>query len=256
MQTCKLFGFDFISAAHVSEVVEDVVHVISSSNIVQHIVTPNAYVLQELNKKGKASLLQFAQSAKWVLPDGMPIVWLSKLKYKHALKARLTGSDLFPVLWARIKQEHLAATFILPNTQLANLFCQEYPACNVCTPAFFDPTDEAYIKFLAQDVCQLLTAQNSQFLFVGLGDPKQSLIGIQVAQLYEKQHPGKPLVIAYLGASFEFYHGYKSRAPQWITQLGLEWLYRFYKEPKRLWKRYTVGNIRFLSLAFKELFKK
>ena len=82
MQTCKLFGFDFISAAHVSEVVEDVMHVISSSNIVQHIVTPNAYVLQELNKKGKASLLQFAQSAKWVLPDGMPIVWLSKLKYK------------------------------------------------------------------------------------------------------------------------------------------------------------------------------
>jgi N-acetylglucosaminyldiphosphoundecaprenol N-acetyl-beta-D-mannosaminyltransferase len=126
----------------------------------------------------------------------------------------------------------------------------------VCTPTFFDPTDEAYIKFLAQDVCQLLTAQNSQFLFVGLGDPKQSLIGIQVAQLYEKQHLGKPLVIAYLGASFEFYHGYKSRAPQWITQLGLEWLYRFYKEPKRLWKRYTVGNIRFLSLAFKELFKK
>ena len=256
MQTCKIFDFDFISAFHVSEVVDDVMRTIQTGDSVQHIVTPNAYLLQELSKKGKESLLHFAQSAKWVLPDGMPIVWLSKLKYKNALKARLTGSDLFPVLWARIKQEHLAATFVLPNTQLGNLFCQEYPACNVCTPAFFDAADEAYINFLAHDICQLLSAQNSQFLFVGLGDPKQSLIGIQVARLYEQQYPGKQLIIAYLGASFEFYHGYKARAPQWITQLGFEWLYRFYKEPKRLWKRYTVGNLRFLLLAFKALLKK
>ena len=117
MQTCKIFGFDFISAVHVSEVVDDVMCTIQTGDSVQHIVTPNAYLLQELSKKGKESLLHFAQSAKWVLPDGMPIVWLSKLKYKNALKARLTGSDLCPVLWARIKQEHLAATFVLPNTQ-------------------------------------------------------------------------------------------------------------------------------------------
>jgi N-acetylglucosaminyldiphosphoundecaprenol N-acetyl-beta-D-mannosaminyltransferase len=93
----------------------------------------------------------------------------------------------------------------------------------------------------------------SRFLFIGISDPKQSLISKKIDELINLGNKDIYFSTALLGASFEFYLGKSKRAPQWMQQCGLEWLYRFALEPKRLWRRYTIDNFKFLMLALKEL---
>jgi len=64
----------------------------------------------------------------------------------------------------------------------------------------------------------------------------------------------KPCTLLLLGASYEFYYGLQHRAPVFWQKTGLEWLYRLIREPRRLLKRYTVGNFRFLLIALRDLF--
>ena len=73
------------------------------------------------------------------------------------------------------------------------------------------------------------------------------------AQLQEDSTQSVLLLL--LGASFEFYFGFKPRAPRWMQDSGLEWLHRFMQEPGRLWKRYTVDSFRFMLIALRELFR-
>jgi len=74
---------------------------------------------------------------------------------------------------------------------------------------------------------------------------------MQMAALAKR--PDRPRFVLLLGASFEFYFGLKSRAPQWMQRSGLEWLHRFASEPRRMWKRYTVDNARFVWLSLQEV---
>lgn len=62
-----------------------------------------------------------------------------------------------------------------------------------------------------------------------------------------------PAVMLGVGAAFDFHAGVKSQAPAWMQRLGLEWLYRFFQEPRRLWKRYLIQNPRFVILAMADL---
>jgi len=59
-----------------------------------------------------------------------------------------------------------------------------------------------------------------------------------------------------VGGSFDVVAGYVQRAPRWMQRSGLEWLYRVYQEPRRMFKRYMVGNTKFVGLVFRYLFKK
>lgn len=59
-----------------------------------------------------------------------------------------------------------------------------------------------------------------------------------------------------VGGSFDVMAGVTKRAPLWMQRIGMEWFFRFLQEPKRMWKRYLVGNISFIYLVFKERFKK
>ncbi len=78
-------------------------------------------------------------------------------------------------------------------------------------------------------------------VWIGLGAPKQDLIG---ARLRERE--AAPLLFC-VGAAFDFVSGTKRRAPAWMRSLGLEWVHRLWSEPARLWRRYLVGNARFIA---------
>jgi N-acetylglucosaminyldiphosphoundecaprenol N-acetyl-beta-D-mannosaminyltransferase len=91
-------------------------------------------------------------------------------------------------------------------------------------------------------------------VFLGLNFPKQEKLGMHIAASLGDDAERSALVLL-LGASYEFYFGLKPRAPRWMRRYGLEWLHRFMQEPLRLWKRYTVDNLRFIGLALKELFR-
>jgi N-acetylglucosaminyldiphosphoundecaprenol N-acetyl-beta-D-mannosaminyltransferase len=253
MRTVTLFNYPFIANATIEELVTEIVA--GSSDKRQLVVTPNAYILQLFSKPKYNHLMLFAQKADFILPDGIPIVWLSKLKNKkQRIAHRITGSDLFPVLWGKIKSLGIPATIVAPNNCIADAFLADYPGkCTTLVPDFFSEDDDQYIDLIAREILKEMMDLGTKFLFIGISDPKQTLICKKVNDILSEQSQTIFFTTALLGASFEFYFGKAKRAPYWVQKYGIEWLYRFAKEPRRLWKRYTIDNLRFLMLAFKEL---
>jgi N-acetylglucosaminyldiphosphoundecaprenol N-acetyl-beta-D-mannosaminyltransferase len=251
-----IFDFQFISAPGIAEVVANVFEVINDPGAKQidFLITPNAYQLVHFNDPDNLVLKQFYRESTFILPDGMPVIWMSKL-LNRKLTTRLTGSDLFPALWNEIKKRQLPVMLILPGKELEELFKKDYPASASLVPGIFQQGDENYINTFCENVTEKILLTKPSFVFLGLGFPKQEILGMHIsAMLREKGYDGKILFLL-LGASFEFYFRLKKRAPAFWQNTGLEWLYRFAKEPRRLWKRYTIDNLRFLALALREMKK-
>jgi N-acetylglucosaminyldiphosphoundecaprenol N-acetyl-beta-D-mannosaminyltransferase len=94
-------------------------------------------------------------------------------------------------------------------------------------------------------VLENVVAQRADIVWVGLGTPKQDLV---VAHLAERAAAsGIDATFVAIGAAFDFIAGTKRQAPPWMQRHGLEWLHRLTVEPRRLWKRYLVGNSRFIA---------
>ena len=100
-----------------------------------------------------------------------------------------------------------------------------------------------------REILDRIAAAQPDLLIVGLGAPKQ--------EYWMRDHRGKlnvPVMIG-VGAAFDFLAGTKRQAPRWMQKSGLEWLFRLGCEPGRLWKRYIIGNSRFLMLLMAENFR-
>lgn len=173
------------------------------------------------------------------VPDGRPLQLLtswSKVKLNQ-----YRGPDLF-IDVIRAGVDHKVRHFFLGGTAsgleslLRNLKI-EVPGMIIA--GFFSPEfGERTIENLkSQD--ETILNSNPDIVWVGLGTPKQDF---EVARLAARINA---TVIA-VGAAFDFHAGLKRQAPSWMGFLGLEWVYRLFQEPKRLWKRYLIGNFQFL----------
>jgi N-acetylglucosaminyldiphosphoundecaprenol N-acetyl-beta-D-mannosaminyltransferase len=251
--TVCLLDFDFNTAKHIDEIAEEIMQDTAIPGI-RHLITPNASTVVLYNQPQNSSLKAFYTHSRYILPDGMPIVWLSRMKGVTNLH-RLPGSDLFPALWPRIKKASLPSVFVLPNEAIAGKLNEEHPDGVIIVPGMFAADNEEYIDDLAKEVALAVKTTRARFVFIGLNFPKQEKLGMRIAAKLEDD-PGLSVLILLLGASFEFYFGFKPRAPRWMQDSGLEWLHRFAQEPRRLWKRYTVESSRFVMIALRELSRK
>ena len=181
--------------------------------------------------------------ADFVNTDGMPLVWvLRMLGYKDA--RRVTAPDITPMLCEAAANEGLPVGFYGGSPEAIEKLVAEmrrrYPKLNVAysySPPFRPLTPEEDAK-ITQDIAD----SGAKLLFTGLGCPKQ--------ERWMKAHRGRiPAVMLGIGATFDFHSGTVRRAPAVMQNLGLEWLYRIYAEPRRLWKRYLTTNPRFMLLA-------
>ena len=111
-------------------------------------------------------------------------------------------------------------------------------------PYGFENDDKENAKIM-----DLIKKSNPDVLFLGLGFPKEEI------WLWKNKDAMKIPVSIGVGASFDFIAGYKKRAPRWMQRFGLEWFFRLCQEPRRLWKRYIIGNLIFCWLILKELLK-
>ena len=98
-----------------------------------------------------------------------------------------------------------------------------------------------------EGVIEQINRLSPDILWVGLGSPKQDY------WMYEHRQKLNVPVIIGVGAAFDFIAGTKKQAPKWMRQSGLEWLFRLCCEPQRLWRRYLVGNTRFMYLLIKRV---
>ena len=107
------------------------------------------------------------------------------------------------------------------------------------TPPFAPLTDEDLI-----DLAVRVRASGANILWVGLGTPNQDYVVRRLAPLLE-------MPIVPVGAAFDFWSGAVAEAPAFLHGSGLEWIYRLSREPRRLWRRYLIGNPRFVMSAFR-----
>ena len=100
---------------------------------------------------------------------------------------------------------------------------------------------------------QSINAVNPDVLFIGMTAPKQEKWAYKTVN--SEQLAVDNCHVCCIGAVFDFYAGTVTRAPRWVIKIGFEWFYRLVKEPRRMWKRYLVGNVLFIAGIFSEKFK-
>jgi N-acetylglucosaminyldiphosphoundecaprenol N-acetyl-beta-D-mannosaminyltransferase len=189
-------------------------------------------------------LRRIHNAAGLVTPDGMPLVWLSRLMGFRAVE-RVYGPDLMLALCARSADKGYRHFFYggAPGVceRLAERLQSHFPGLQVAgadAPPFRPLTPEE-----DQATVRRINALRPDIVWIGLSTPKQ--------ERWMAAHIGRlnaPVLIG-VGAAFDFHAGLKRQAPRWMQRSGLEWLFRLMTEPRRLWRRYLVNNPWFLWLV-------
>ena len=180
-------------------------------------------------------MMDIHRTAGLVVPDGMPVVWLSKWRSKQPVK-RVCGADLVDALCDGGQSKGLRHFFYGGKPGVAEAMIRnlkvKYPNLVVAgsySPPFRRLTDEE-----DADVVDAINRSGAQIVWIGLSTPKQ--------EFWMRDHVGriKGATLIGVGAAFDFHSGSVSRAPKWMQQSGFEWLHRLFSEPRRLWRRYLV----------------
>lgn len=186
-----------------------------------------------------------------LIPDGISVVWAVKWLTGKSLK-KIAGADLFFYEMDRLNGFNGKCFFLGSTDQTLSKIkekaSKQYPNVNIET---FSPPYKP--EFSAVDNAEMIKAVNNfnpDVLFIGLTAPKQEKWAYQNFDKLNVKH------IGCIGAVFDFYAGNIDRAPKWMIRLGLEWFYRLAKEPKRMWKRYLIGNTKFVyTIIIEKIFK-
>lgn len=195
--------------------------------------------------------LRIINAADMVTPDGVPIAWLGR-RAGHRAVARTYGPDLMERLCdhgraAGWKHFFYGATPAICDKLEACLKAR-FPGLNVVgkvSPPYMPKAGR-----VTPDEAARINAAGADIIWVGLGAPKQDFWCALNRPALEA-----PVMIG-IGAAFDFLSGMKLQAPRWVQCSGMEWLFRLCCEPGRLWRRYLIGNARFIGLLSKEMIRK
>lgn len=174
------------------------------------------------------------------VPDGMPVAWAARMFGSET--ERLSGTDATGLAagWGvdRGLRHYLYGGTPETVERLKRRLEETYPGILIVgaeSPPFRPLTDEE----IATSARRMQDA-GAQALWIGLGAPKQDLMAFRFRKLH-----AAPVILC-VGAAFDFVAGTMKRAPSWMRRSGLEWIHRFASEPRRLWRRYLLGNPRFV----------
>ena len=183
--------------------------------------------------------------ADLITADGMSVVWASRL-LGSPLKERVTGIDMFERLIGHAARRS-ASVYLLGGRdeavgRIVKRFRGEYPNLKVAgyRNGYFTAAE-------ADEVVEQIKQSGAELLFVAMGSPRQEIwIASNLAATGARFALG-------VGGAFDHLSGLSRRAPRWMQQTGMEWLYRLLSEPRRLWRRYLIGNVVFTWLVAKQL---
>jgi N-acetylglucosaminyldiphosphoundecaprenol N-acetyl-beta-D-mannosaminyltransferase len=207
----------------------------------RHIVTVNVDFLELATQHQR--LQEIINSADLSVPDGIPLVWTARY-LGLSESERVTGSDLIEFA-AKLSMENGARIFLLGGPEGSALRATErleqlYPGAVVC--GHYSPPHSSYPfpPDIDEEICKRIKEAEPDFLFVAFGCPKQEFwISDHLDRI------GSPVCVG-VGGAFSFISGEISRAPSQMQRLGLEWVYRLWKEPRRLWHRYLLKDLPFM----------
>lgn len=210
-----------------------------------YVVTPNVDHIVQLETNEE--LQDVYANASLILTDGKPLLWIAKW-YGTPIKEKISGSDLFPLLCEMSARKGYTMFFLGAAegiaAKCAENLVQRYKGLKVVgtySPPYGFEKDFAEID----KIKQMIRNTSPDILNVGLGCPKQEKF-----MYYYCKELGVPISLG-LGASFDFEAGNIKRAPKWMADHGLEWLFRITQDPKRLTKRYLIDDIKIVKLVLK-----
>lgn len=206
------------------------------------VFTPNVdhIVLAETDAEFREGYLRASLS----LVDGMPLVWASRL-LGTPLPEKVSGSDLLLPLAELAGKKGWPVYLVGGGPGVAERVGAELSrrfgttVCGLASPRIdLSPSGEAS----SREALERIRAAKPRLVFVALGSPKQEIF------IHRYVDSMRPAVAVGVGASFDFLVGVQSRAPRWVSRMGMEWLFRLAMNPKRLWRRYLLNDPKFLGI--------
>lgn len=225
----------------------DRIQVLAEIQTSSYIIAANVHVV--MTGVWQSEYQKIINEATLVTPDGMPLVWVMRQLGSDS-QSRVYGPDLM-LAWCQRAAEKDLPIYLYGGTEvmlekLTEQLSQKFPALKIAgthSPPFRPLTPEE-----EQQDCDRINASGASVVFVALGCPKQE-------QWMARQQGRISAVMIGVGAAFSFHSGEVKQSPRWMMQLGLEWLYRFCVEPRRLWRRYLINNPMFILLVSQQLLK-
>lgn len=216
------------------------------------LITPNVDHLMKIQKD--RAFYDLYKQTDWIICDSN-IVQLGLKFLGKPVKEVIPGSSFFPAYYMHHKADENIKIFLLGAAEgVAEKAAENINnkvgrsiVVDFYSPSFGFEKNDAECSAIVDRI----NKSGANVLVVGVGAPKQEKWIFK----YKTQMPFVNLFMA-LGATIDFEAGNIKRAPQWMQRMSLEWMYRMYKEPKRLWKRYMIDDFPFFGLILKEKFHK
>ena len=234
----------YISNMDMDETLSAIENMISTSEK-NYVVAINVDVVIKIEED--SYLKEITDSADMVLVDGKPLVWISKL-HKRPVKAKISGSDLVPLLCEKAAQKGYSIFIIGGKEGVAeqakyNLE-KNLPGIKI-VGTYAPPLGFEKNMSELNHINNIISEVHPDLLIACFGCPKQE------KWIYENYQKYDAKVSICAGATVDFLAGNVKRAPKWMSNHGLEWFYRFTKEPKRMFKRYFVDDMKIAKLVWK-----
>jgi len=237
-----------VNAVQIPEVVALMEQWITTSDTGRYIAVTGMHGVSESRRDWQ--FRNILNEATLVVPDGMPLVWLGRLR-GFSLKRRVYGPELmmqFCEATAHKGYRHFlyGGAEGVPE-QLVKVLHSRCP--NISVVGAYSPPFRALSAQEEVEVVQRITSASPHIVWVGLSTPKQEQ---WMAHFRDKVNV--PVMVG-VGAAFDFHIGKQQQAPLWMREHGLEWFFRLVTEPRRLWRRYLINGSDFVCNVCLELLK-
>lgn len=246
MKTINILGFH-ISNLGLKTDSQNAMNFILTNRNNKYMACANPHSLIEAS--GDTLFATALNKADILLPDGTGVLLAAKVLNLN-ISERVAGIEFFLSLTRLCNHQKHIKIFFLGSTdevlrKLVARIHQDFPQIEVCG-VYSPPFKDEFSDQDNQAMIDAITAVQPHILWVGMTAPKQE------KWIYQNKDKLNVNFIGAIGAVFDFYSGSKKRAPDWVCNMGLEWLPRLLREPRRLWGRNFVSTPLFLIAVFKQ----
>jgi len=229
-----------------SETLNRIENAIFHNNQIHHcVINAGKVVEMQSDKKLKESVI----SSDIINADGMGVVWGARL-LGHEIKERVAGIDLMDNLVRLSHDKKYKCFFLGAKDQVVKKIVDHYSKkysnkiISGYRNGYFDSHEEKMI------IDQIIKSK-ANLLFVAMTSPKKEIF----INKYKDELKSVNLIMG-VGGSFDVISGEVKRAPLFMQKIGLEWFFRFIQEPRRMWRRYLIGNLKFIIIVLREYISK
>ena len=233
-----------VHAVQIPDIIRIVEQWVRKRGAAQYIAVTGMHGVSEARED--AHFREVLETAGLVIPDGMPLVWLGRLQGYREMKRRTPGAEVME-WFCRETGSKYSHFFYGGVPGVAELLAKsEHDRHGIRIAGTYCPPFRPLTQEEDREVQAMIRDAAPDILWVGLSTPKQE------KWMYEHRNTIQVPVMLGVGAAFDMNTGRLKRAPAWMQESGLEWLFRLLAEPRRLWRRYIINGSKFVWAVWRE----